>query len=204
MKFFKWRIFVITSLVCLLPILLGLSLWDKLPDTMAIHFDVYGNADGFASKGFVVFGIPLLMVLLQAFCCFINDLNAHKHGERKKFELVTKWIIPYLTVILQVVTLGIGLGWNLDVRKVVSLIIGIMFIVMGNYLPKFDRVKNFNMDSEKARKVNRFMGYETVILGILFLISIFLPPVSTLICLCLVILYAVISLIYAIIISRKS
>ena len=41
MKFFKWKIFIITSIVCLLPILLGISLWSKLPDTMAIHFDIY-------------------------------------------------------------------------------------------------------------------------------------------------------------------
>ena len=32
------------------------------------------NPDNFASKGFVVFAIPLLMVLLQTFCCFINDV----------------------------------------------------------------------------------------------------------------------------------
>ena len=54
MKIFKWKSFIITSIVCLLPILLGISLWTKLPDTMAIHFNIYGDPDNFASKGFVV------------------------------------------------------------------------------------------------------------------------------------------------------
>lgn len=152
MKFFKWKSFVITSIVCLLPILLGLSLWNRLPETMAIHFDFYGNPDNFASRGFVVFGLPVMMVLLQGICCLISDFNAHKHGERKKFETAMKWLIPGLTVTLQIITLGYGLGWNIDIRKSVCFILGIMFLVIGNYLPKFDRVKNFNLETEKAKK----------------------------------------------------
>ena len=203
MKKFKWKIFVITSIVCLLPVLLGIYLWDNLPETMAIHFNVDGAPDNFASKGFVVFGLPMLMVVLQGFCCFINDLNAYKYGERKKFETVTKWIIPCMTVVLQIITLGYGLGWNLDIRKVVSLIIGAIFLVIGNYLPKLDYIKNHDVETEKARKINRFIGYETVGMGILFLISIFLPPISSVIRLCLLIPYAVIGVVYGISTGRK-
>ena len=203
MKFFKWKIFLITSIVCLLPILLGIALWDALPNTIAIHFDIYNNPDNFASKEFTVFGLPLLMVLLQAFCCFINDLNANKHGERVKFSMVTKWIIPAMTIVLQIVTFGFALGWNIDIRKVVTLIVGILLIVIGNYLPKFDYIKNYNLDTEKARKINRFIGFETVIMGALFLISIFLPPISSVICLLLLIPYAILGAIYGIKVGRK-
>lgn len=203
MKFFKWRVFIITSIVCLLPMLLGVSLWNKLPDIMAIHFDFYGVADNFAPKGFVVFGLPVLMVALQAICCFINDINAYKYGDRKKFETVTKWIIPCLTVVLQIITLGYGLGWNIDIRKAVAFIVGVLFLVIGNYLPKFDEIKHYNINTEKARKINRFVGYETVVMGLLFIVSIFLPPVCTAICLFLLIPYAIISAIYGIIIGRK-
>ena len=203
MKLFKWKYFLVTGAICLLPILFGIFVWNNLPDTMAIHFDVYGNADNFAPKGFVVFGLPLLMVLLQGFCCFVNDINAKKHGERKKLEMVTKWIIPSLTVILQVITIGYSLGWDLDIRKVVALLVGFIFIVIGNYLPKFDRIKNYDLETEKARKINRFIGYETVLMGIIFIISIFLPPVSTVICLGLLILYAVISIVYGIKVGRS-
>lgn len=203
MKFFKWRSFIITAIVCLLPVVLGVALWPLLPDTMAIHFNIYGEADGFASKGFVVFVIPLMMVALQAICCVINDINSSKHGERKKFETVTKWIVPFLAVALQILTLGYGLGWNIDVRKSVALIIGVMFIAIGNYLPKFDRIKNYDINAEKARKINRFIGYETVIMGILFCVSIPLPPVSTMICVILLIPYAIVSVIYGIITGRK-
>ncbi len=201
-KFIKWKSLLTTCAVCLLPILLGLALWDKLPETMAIHFDINNNPDNFASKEFVVFILPLLMVLLQAFCCFINDVNAAKHGERKKFERATKWIIPVMTVILQVVTLGYALGWSLDIRRIAAFIVGVIFLVIGNYLPKLDYIKNYDVNTEKARRINRFIGYETVVMGILYLISIFLPPLATVVCLFLLVPYVVISVIVGIKIGR--
>lgn len=198
MKFIKWKILITTSVVCLLPILLGVVLWDELPETMAIHFDINNTPDNFATKEFGVFGLPVLMAVLQAFCCFISDINAKKHGERIRFELATKWIIPIMCVILQTVMLGYALGWNLDIRKIAVAIVGVIFLVIGNYMPKLDYIKNHDIDTQKARKINRFLGFETVIMGLLFLISIFLPPIASSCCLVMLIPYSVIGIIYAV------
>lgn len=203
MKFIKWKILTVTCIVCLLPIIFGVALWDRLPQSIAIHFDVHNKPDNFASKEIAVFGIPALMALLQVVCCLINDVNAHKHGERKKFELVTKWIIPAMSVILQIVTLGYALGWNIDVGAVASLIVGCIFMVIGNYLPKFDYFKNAKVDSSKTRKINRFIGYLSVIMGLFFLVSVFLPGTATLWCIFLLIPYAVICVIYSVIVIKK-
>ncbi|MBO5727943.1 MAG: DUF1648 domain-containing protein, partial [Oscillospiraceae bacterium] len=40
MKQIKWKSMVITCGICLLSILLGVALWERLPDTMAIHFNI--------------------------------------------------------------------------------------------------------------------------------------------------------------------
>lgn len=37
---------IITSLITLLPILLGLIIWNKLPDQIATHWGADGQADG--------------------------------------------------------------------------------------------------------------------------------------------------------------
>ena len=199
----KWKSLVITCIVCLLPILLGISLWSKLPNTMAIHFNVNNRPDNFASKGFVVFGLPILMMVLQTFCCFINDINAYKHGERRKFTRVTKWIIPIMAIILQTATLGYGLGWNIDIRRLAVFIVGVILLVIGNYLPKFEGTKMQNENEEKARKIQRFIGYETVVMGILFFLSLLFPPVVSLFCLFLFVPYAIMSAIYGIKVGRE-
>ena len=127
MKKIKWKFLFVSCVVCLLPILFGVAMWDSLPDEIAIHFDINNNPDNFSSKGFAVFGLPFMMVALQVICCVINDLNSAKHGERKKFEYATKWIIPVMSIVLQIITLGYSLGWNLDIRKYAIIIVGIVF-----------------------------------------------------------------------------
>ena len=203
MRFFKWKDFLVTGLVCLLPVLFGLSLWEKLPDVMAIHFNVYAEADNFASKTFVVFVLPAIMVLAQFLGCFAADFNSYKHQKTIKPESVTKWIIPILTVVLQIITIGYGIGWNIDIRKSVAFIVGVIFLVTGNYMPKADYVKNYKIEAHKARKINRFLGYETVVMGLLFIATIFLPPESTIVCLVLLIPYTVIGVVYSIKISKN-
>lgn len=198
MKFIKWKTFFITNIVCLLPIILGLILWDKLPESMAVHFDVNNNPDNYATKSFAVFVIPLLMVIVQSFCCFVNDINSYKHGERKKFEIITKWIIPVMTIVLQIATFCYNLGYIFEVRKVAGIVVGLIFIAIGNYLPKFDYIKNYDTETYKARKCNRFIGFMSVIIGILFIISIFLPSIYTLLCILLLIPYTIISIIYVV------
>ena len=43
-----------TSLVILLPVLIGILMWNQLPSQMATHFDISGNADGYNSKIFAI------------------------------------------------------------------------------------------------------------------------------------------------------
>ena len=226
MKFVKWKFLIITCLICLSPVLLGIALWDKLPDTLAIHFNINNEPDNFASKGFVVFGLPVLIVLLQAICCIAGDINARTHAVHRKFEQTAKWIIPIMSVILQIITLGYGLGWDIDIRKCAMLIIGVIFITLGNYMPKLDYIngcnfagisftalvgyvskrgctKNEGIGTDKARKINRFMGFGMVIMGILGLITIFLPTVSSVIWLILLIPYVAVSVIYTVKVTKN-
>ena len=170
---------------------------------MAVHFNTYNEPNGFASKGFVVFGLPLLMAALQAFCCFINDINAYKYGERKKFTRVTKWIIPIMAIILQTATLGYGLGWEIDIRRLVVFLVGVILLVIGNYLPKFEGAKLRNKNEEKARKIQRFIGFETVVMGILFLLSLLFPPTISLVCLFLHVPYAITNTVNGIKVGRE-
>ena len=59
MKSYKKTI-IITTLITLLPILFGLALWNKLPDTIATHWGADGQANGWSSKAFAVFGLPCI------------------------------------------------------------------------------------------------------------------------------------------------
>jgi len=51
---------LLSTLLCLLPILLGLALYEKLPEQVPIHFDFAGNPDNYASRPAAIFGLPCL------------------------------------------------------------------------------------------------------------------------------------------------
>lgn len=108
-----------------------------------------------------------------------------------------------MSIVLQTITIGFSLGWIVDIRRVVALLVGGILIVIGNYLPKLDYVKNYDIDTQKARKINRFIGFETVIMGALMLTTIFLPPIASIISIVLLIPYSIIAIIYSIIVIRK-
>ena len=178
-------------------------MWDKLPDKIAIHFDINNNPDNFSTKGFAVIGLPFSMAVLQAFLSIVTDLNPQKQGKTEKFENVMKWIIPVLSVVLQAVTLGYALGLSIDIRRVTILLVAVMFFVIGSVLPKLEYVKNYNIEPEKARKINGFIGRLVYIMGIIMFISIFLPPVASVLGLLLLIPCAILSVVYTIKVGRK-
>ena len=198
MKRVKWKILIITSAFCLLPILLGMAMWSFLPEMVAIHFDINNNPDNFAPKGIVVFGLPIFMTILQIVCCIVTDFNVAKHGESKSIETATKWIVPVMAVVLQVVTLGYSVGWAIDMRRIAMVLVGTIFIVTGKLTAKLDYIKYYDISKEKARKINHFIGWGMAVMGLLFIISIFLPPIASVVCLVLLIPYTVIAAVYSI------
>ena len=61
----NWKGMLLAAVIILLPMVVGVVLWDRLPDPMATHWDFAGNADGWTSRAFTVYGIPLVMLALQ-------------------------------------------------------------------------------------------------------------------------------------------
>ena len=79
---------ILSSVTILMPISVGLILWDKLPDTMVTHWNVAGNADGFASKSFAVFGMPLLILALHWICVFVTDRDKKNKNQNPKLQKI--------------------------------------------------------------------------------------------------------------------
>ncbi len=203
MKYIKWRVLIVTSLVCLIPILAGVAVWNRLPDSIAIHFDIYGNADNFASKGFAVFSLPIIMALLQIVCCIINDLNLQKRTYNKKTERLTKWIIPVICIVLQTTLIAYALGINMDIRRICTGIVGLIFILTGKFIPELDYVKNYNISKEKAKKINKFIGKVAFIWGVAMLVSILFSPIVTIASFLLLVPFLILSIIYSIKTARS-
>ena len=127
---------IITTVVTLLPIAAGLILWNKLPEQLPIHFNINGEADSFSSKAFGVFGLPVFLAILHWICTLGTKADPkHKNHSDKMLTLVF-WICPLISLLCSSVIYAYAMNLNIDVVFIMCLVLGTMFTVIGNYLPK--------------------------------------------------------------------
>lgn len=211
MKKINFKALIITCIMCLVPIIFGLIFYDSLPENVAIHFDVNNNPDNYCPKEFFVFGVPVVMMLFQIFCCVITDLKDQHPEANKKYVTVMKLIIPVINVLMYVVTLMHAMTIGIDIRVVVMIILGVMFVIMGNYIPKIVGTQNinfhFNMfeikDEKLNNKIKRATGYVLIVDGFLFILSTLFKPIISVVIVGIIILQASVLSMYTIIKSKK-
>ncbi len=127
---------IITSIITLMPIIAGLILWDKLPESVPTHFGINGEADGFSSKTFAVFALPLFLLAVHWVCTIGTSLDPKiKNIDNKPLTLVF-WICPMVSLLVSTVVYASAMDIKLDVGMIMSLFFGVLFIIIGNYLPK--------------------------------------------------------------------
>ena len=203
-KKIDWKILIITGLICLIPIIFGVILYDQLPEQMAVHFGVDNEPNSFAPKEFALFGIPILMLALQVFCCIFSDFMEEKK-QNKKYIAIYKWIIPIIEMVIYLTMLAYGAGIELDMRMIVCITLGIVFTLVGNYMPKTEPNK-LQMNYIRAdfwKKIKRPAGYFFVIIGLAFIISAFLNSMVSLILLGIIIVAVILITIYSIYLFYK-
>jgi len=159
--------------------ILGIVFYKELPEQMPIHFTISNEPDNYAPKNFALFGIPVIMGIVQAICIIVTTRrNKLKNNEKPKIIKIMEWFIPILTVSLYLIMIEVPLGSSVYVGKSICLLLGILFIIIGNYFPKmsYDIAKivfHPVPKSEKTfRKVSKIMGYGFIAIGIILLIMI--------------------------------
>jgi uncharacterized membrane protein len=173
---------LITSAVILIPMVVGLLLWNRLPEEMVVHWGINSTPNGWGSRGMVVFGIPLFMLALQWVCMLATTADPKIKDQGTKPMKLVLWICPVLCFFCCFVVYAQALGLKLDVDTVALVLMGILFIVIGNYLPKCKQSYTLGIklpwtlaSEANWNATHRFSGRIWVIGGVLFLLCVFLP-----------------------------
>ena len=127
---------IITSIVTILPMLIGVICWNRLPDVMATHFGINNEANGFSSKAIAVFGVPVFLLAVLWLGAFATSHDPKKQNISQKMFSLVLWIAPVISLAAAATMYPINLGYELDITFIAELLLGLMFIIIGNYLPK--------------------------------------------------------------------
>ena len=133
---------IIVLVLVLAATIAGLSLWNRLPDQMASHWNVNDQVDGYMSKFWGVFLMPLItlgMFLLFLVIPNIDPLKANIAQFRDAFNLFIVLIVGFM-VYVYALTLLWNLGdTNFGLGKAMMPALGVLFIFVGYMLRKARR-----------------------------------------------------------------
>ncbi|WP_301831485.1 DUF1648 domain-containing protein [uncultured Streptococcus sp.] len=166
---------VIGNLVILTPVIVGLVFYNQLPSRVAIHFNVEEQANGFMDRNLAIVVLPFIaLVIYNLLFSFFKQITI---PFLKEFML---WFIPIFSVVIQGLILTVALGGQIQVRLTVIWLVALIFLVIGNYLPKSIGLATKN-HNEIGKSVARKLGYLMVAMSLALLISLCFNPYTTII-----------------------
>lgn len=171
---------ILTSIVILLPILAGIYLWDTLPEQIPTHWNAAGEIDGWSSKAFAIFGLPLMMLAMHWLCVLGTATDPKKANHSNKLIHLVLWIIPIISVVLFVLTYVAALGTEVQMEMVMPLLVGFVLTVVGNYLPKCKQSYTIGIkipwtlhSEENWNRTHRFAGRLWLVCGLGIMLTAF-------------------------------
>ena len=181
MKFSKWKI-IVSSLLILLPSVFGLLIYELLPQEMAIHFGLNGEADGYGSAFVAVTVLPLIFLVIHLLCFGVTYKFYKGHDQNKKVVELVYWLIPITCIASMASIYAIAFDLPVRISLLFYLLFAVMFIVIGNYLPKCRRnhmmgvkIKWTLSNEENWNMTHRFTGKVWFWCGIACLPCMFMP-----------------------------
>lgn len=149
MAIIKKKAQIITIIIILISFAVGVYFYPQFPDKMASHWNIQGEVDGYISKFWGAFLMPIVslgLFLLFLLIPRIDPLKRNIEKFRKYFDTFIVLIILFLFyVYLLTVFWNIGISFNMS--RVILPAIGILFYYIGVLL--------------KHAKRNWFIGIRT-------------------------------------------
>ena len=175
MKHEKKRL-ILTTVICLLPVIAGLALYSRLPERVPTHFDFSGAPDGWSSRPVAVFGLPCLLAALNVFLYICLNRDPKKANMSGALKAIVQWSLPTLSVLCYGLTLTAALGYPSRIEIIVALLTGILFLAVGNYLPKTKQSYTMGIrlpwtlqSEENWNRTHRLSGFLWVLCGLVMI-----------------------------------
>lgn len=173
--------------IILLPLLYAGSMYSSLPDTIPIHFNLSGEADGYGNKN-SIWMITLLMAAVSA-GVYLLLKNLHRFDPKKTagqspelYHKIAIALVIFICAITMVIVYA-SLNRSININHLLLPLLGLLFMVLGNYMhsvkPNYFvgfRIPWTLENEENWRKTHQLAGKLWVAGGLLITISTLLLP----------------------------
>lgn len=175
---------VLPILLLVIAVLASFYFYAHFPERVPIHWNMAGEVDNYGTRAtgaFLFPGILVGMYLLFLFIPYIDPKKARYVQFRKVYHIFKAFMIFFMAAIYFIASLN-ALGYNIPVGLWVPTMVGLLFIIIGNYMGKiksnwFMGIRTpWTLSSEEVwNKTHRFGGKVFILGGVLFILMNFLP-----------------------------
>jgi uncharacterized membrane protein len=150
--------------------------YPRLPDRVPVHWDVHGQVNRYGSRLEAAALLPLVMLGTWLLLRLLPRIDPRRMNYAKFADTYDLFVNSLLTLfaILQGVSLAAALGRPLPMNRVVPALVGMLFIILGNALPRarpnwwFGIRTPWTLSSDRVwMKTHRVGGYLMVGAGLL-------------------------------------
>jgi len=173
----KW----IPLLIIAAAVIASALVYPKLPLTIPTHWDMLGRPNGWSSRLWGAWVMPIFLVVLWAFMRVLPRIDP-RGSNYAKFGGAYEGIIVSIMLFMlgmHIIILRAALGYPVAMERVFPIGLGVLFIAIGNLLPRarpnwFIGIRTpWTLSSDRVwEKTHRFGGHVFVGAGILMVLSV--------------------------------
>ncbi len=171
-------------LLVILSLSLAMYFYSHFPDRVAVHWNFAGQVDGYSGRLQGAFAIPLMLTAMYGLFLLFPaiDPKRDRYAEFEKYFRVFRLAIMGVIFVIYLAMGFSNLGYAVKIGPLVAGVIGILMIILGNYMGK---IKNnwfmgirtpWTLSSENVwNKTHRLGGWMFVIFGLIIIFSPYMP-----------------------------
>ncbi|MFN1836195.1 SdpI family protein [Balneola sp. MJW-20] len=127
----EWPILILLTL----PFIASAFIWEQVPETVPTHFNIHGEADDYGPKWMLLIMIPGIAVLTYLLMVFLPSIDPKRKIESTQKPIAgIRMVITLFFIALYAVTVLIAMGKQVDINTFVTIGIGLLFMILGNYM----------------------------------------------------------------------
>lgn len=173
------RTWIISAVFVLVAVATGIWLYPQMPAVVATHFDAEGHANGWSPR-WLAASLPAFTVLGLVILTWVLPVVSPRRFGIKPFARVYEVVMLVIQGVLLVVGVCAalkGAGYHVPLVTIGTLALGVMLMVMGNYMGKLR--KNFfigirtpwTLASDAVwERTHRMAGWLFVLAGLVWIV----------------------------------
>ena len=203
---------IISLVLIAVATLAGVLLWNRLPDPMPAHWNSAGEIDGYMSKFWGVFLMPIITIALLGLFLIIPRIDPLKANIDKFIGIFNGFILAFVAYMLYLyaLTLFAALGIPFNMTLMLIPVVGLLFIGIGYMMGKAKR--NFfigirtpwTLSSETVWDETHKLGSKLFMLGgAVTIVSVFLGETGICIMLAAILIAAFVPIVYSYVLYQR-